>query len=240
MRAEPLHAQLYDSLRREIAEQRQPVGSTLPSEAEIAAEHGMSRITVRHALQRLEQDGFIRKRRGSKTVVVANEPAAARAGWRIDSIEDIIAVAGKARLDIKSYRREARREAAELFGLPPDARLACLRSVLARDGAPYARSTIYFRPDAGERLKRRHFDDVIVFRVVQRELGVTFTDVRQTIRVVRAEAEDEVLGLAPGEPVVETILVYRAGEEAPIEIAFTRYPAESFNLTYSLMTSRRP
>jgi GntR family transcriptional regulator len=234
----PLYRQLLDILRDAIATDVLPVGSTLPTEAQLAERFGVSRITVREALQRLEADGLIRKQKAKNAVVLAKHRADP-SGWEINSIEDVVAAAAGASLDIQSYRLETAPEIAPLFGLPADEPLHCLRSLLRKGGEPYAVSTIYFAPTVGSRLNRKDFDDVIVFRVMQRELGITLTDVRMTVGAELADAGlARALKRAEGSPVLRTRLVYRSAEEQPVEVAITEYPADAFNLSYRL-TQRR-
>ncbi|MCP8940028.1 GntR family transcriptional regulator [Alsobacter sp. SYSU M60028] len=236
----PLHARILDRMRDAIRSGEWPVGSLLPSEQEIGEQHGASRITVRHALQRLQQEGYVRKQHGRRTMVIAREPS--RRAWQMESLEDIVASADAASLDILSYRLEESAEAAEALGLPPATPLHGLRSLLTREGQPYARSLIYFPPDVGDRLTRADFDDVIVFRVLRKRLGLDITDVRMTVRATRAGAEDmRLLGCARGEPMLATELVYRSEPGGrPLEVAFTRFPADSYALSYSLTAPHGP
>jgi GntR family transcriptional regulator len=234
----PLYQQLHDILRDAIGAKVLPIGSTLPTEAQLSDRFGVSRITVREALQRLEADGLIRKQKAKNAVVLAcpSHPS----GWEINSIEDIVAAASSATLDVQTYRREPANEVAPLFGLPADEPLHCLRSVLRKAGQPYAVSTIYFAPAIGSRLARKHFNDVIVFRVMQRELGIALVDVRMT---VGAELADERLSRAlkrpVGSPSLRTRLVYRSDDDQPAEVAITEYPADAFSLSYRLTLRRQ-
>ncbi len=61
----PYYQQLADLLRREISEReaRDQVYQ-LPSENELAERHGITRATVRHALDVLERDGWIYREKG--------------------------------------------------------------------------------------------------------------------------------------------------------------------------------
>lgn len=58
--ARPLYESVYASLRDELAAGRFTPGSLLPSEAALCAAHGVSRITVRHALGLLKADGLVK------------------------------------------------------------------------------------------------------------------------------------------------------------------------------------
>ena len=237
-RGAPLYRRVHRALREAIARGVWPIGGALPADSAIGAHFAVSRITVRQALQLLALEGLIRKRRAHHAEVIARQPTPAAGGWRIDSIDDLVAAAGDAALAVLSWRREAAPAAAAILGAR--GRLPCLRSLLLREGRVFARSTIYFHPAIGARLRRRHFDDVIVFRVMQRELDVEIADVEHMLRAERATAEDaRALGCAAGDPIVETRLVYREQRGRAVEVAFTRYPAERYSLTYSLSARGR-
>ena len=56
---------IADAIRSDIVEGRLLVGDRLPSEAELADQHGVSRATVREALKRLAAQSLIRTERGA-------------------------------------------------------------------------------------------------------------------------------------------------------------------------------
>jgi GntR family transcriptional regulator len=221
-RGAPLYRAIYDALRGRIGADEWEVGAAFPSEAELSAAFGASRITVRHALRLLEADGYIRKTAARRSVLVAVAPHQHRP-WIVRSVDDIIAQVADARLRVLSWKAERSPENAELLGLPPREPLPCLRSVLERDGQAFQRSIIYFPPAIGARLSAGMFDDVIVFRVLGRELGVVLDDVTITVWPELAQAADVAqLGCASGEPLLVTQLRYFAGGGRPIEVAYSR------------------
>lgn len=63
------YLQLYTFLAQELADGRFSPKHALPSEPELVRQHGLSRTTVRRALERLEREGRIERRRGSGTYV---------------------------------------------------------------------------------------------------------------------------------------------------------------------------
>ena len=59
--------QVADLLEKDI--RRQPEGSQLPSENELAREHGISRLTARASLEELERRYLVRRTQGKRTLV---------------------------------------------------------------------------------------------------------------------------------------------------------------------------
>ncbi|MFZ2544024.1 MAG: GntR family transcriptional regulator, partial [Lactococcus raffinolactis] len=67
-RKRPLYDQLVDLLKGKIENEFEP-DSLLPSERELVDQYGVSRTTVRQALQELEQMNYIYRRHGKGTFV---------------------------------------------------------------------------------------------------------------------------------------------------------------------------
>lgn len=72
----------YQQLAAELSDlcRQLPGGTRLPSENELAAEHGVSRLTARAALQELENRQIVRRQRGSGTYVATRIPYRVQAG----------------------------------------------------------------------------------------------------------------------------------------------------------------
>src|SRR6267143_6259049 len=72
---EPLHQQLYRQIRDELRSGSFGDGaSRLPSSRALAADLGISRLTVNLAFSRLHAEGYLRSRVGSGTFVVKSLP----------------------------------------------------------------------------------------------------------------------------------------------------------------------
>lgn len=215
-----LYRQVHATLRAELAAGAPPVGQSLPSEAALAQRFAVSRITIRHALDLLAAEGVIRKAKARRAVVAAREPAR---GWVAESLADIASQADDAVLELRSWRRERMPAEAAQFGLPGSATLPCLRGVLRRGGAADAHVVICFPPEIGARLKRRDFDDPVVFRVMQRVLGLALADVEITVSAAAADAADAaLLGCRRGAPLLVTRLAYHDDSGRLVELAQAR------------------
>lgn len=76
----PVYYQLHEAVRARLTAGEPPPGTRLPTEREIAGALAVSRMTVRKALDRLEREGLLRRRRRAGTYVA--EPRVA-AGLRL-------------------------------------------------------------------------------------------------------------------------------------------------------------
>lgn len=65
----PHYRRVYEILRKHITDGVYKEGDLLPSENELCSIHGITRPTVRQALEALVRDGFIRKHKGKGSIV---------------------------------------------------------------------------------------------------------------------------------------------------------------------------
>ncbi|UIY26758.1 GntR family transcriptional regulator (plasmid) [Rhizobium leguminosarum] len=68
-----MYQQIADRLRAEITEGAYEPSGRLPSESQIMARFTVSRVTVRLALQQLDRDGLIERRKGKGTFVAGKQ-----------------------------------------------------------------------------------------------------------------------------------------------------------------------
>ena len=67
--AEPLYRQLMARIRDDVSSGVYPAESQIPSEQEMCARYGVSRVTVRRAISELTDEGILRKQQGKGTFV---------------------------------------------------------------------------------------------------------------------------------------------------------------------------
>lgn len=65
----PLHKQIYELLRKQIQEGIYVENNLLPSENELSRLHSVTRPTIRKALDRLTNEGYIHRRQGKGSIV---------------------------------------------------------------------------------------------------------------------------------------------------------------------------
>ena len=130
------------ALRNWLAPGRYRQGDRLPPEHEVAAMLGVSRGTLRSALQRLEESGEIVRRQGSGTFV-GRMAVPTAFGERLERLEPYSSVAQRRGLtlsskDLKVEHRPVGGEAAEALGLEPDAKATTVSRTLVAGADPVA------------------------------------------------------------------------------------------------------
>ena len=228
----PLYRQLAAILRAPIVDGSYPLGAPLPKEADIAGRFGISLITVRQALRELETDGLIRKRAAKPAVVAARAPTP-KLTTPFRNFADMDAYTRDARLEIVSYRRETAPAARAVFDLAERDLPFCLRGILVVGGRAEAQIVSHFPPEVGQRMKRSDFDDVLIFRAVQKHLGIRLEAARVTVRAEIADAEiARQLDYAEGAPILAMDMLYRSADQRAVEFTVARHRADVFNLVY--------
>lgn len=91
----PLYLQLRDHIAESIQSGQLKPGNPLPSERDLAEFSGMSRITIRKAVQELVREGLIIQRQGSGTSVSPSFNRVEQSLTRLTSFSEDMALRGK-------------------------------------------------------------------------------------------------------------------------------------------------
>ncbi len=126
----PQYRQIEQALRERIATLRP--GERLPSDAELCAEFGVSRMTARNAMQRLAEDGLVARQPGRGSFV-AETPAHRRANRLMTFTQEMLrrGRVPSSRMLTRVIRPSTTAEAASL-GIPPRQPVVDLRRLRLR------------------------------------------------------------------------------------------------------------
>ena len=209
---------IADEMRRRVESGDLAAGALLPSESELSAAYGVSRVTVRKALELLRDEGLIDSRQGFGWFVAA-DPVRQTLG-RLGTIE-----AQLGELGVGSARRVVG------FGFvaaPPRVRQVLgvdsvleVRRVNQADGQPFARVTVWCREDVGAGLSRAEVEATPFYELV----GVAIGSATQTIGAAAAGPEDAALLAVPvGSPVLRCERITRALDGNPVLVSEHVFP----------------
>lgn len=220
-------------LRRRIEEDLEfGAGQLLPSESELAGAYGVSRVTVRKALESLRDEGLIDSRQGYGWFVVG-EPVRQTLG-RLQTIEAQLEARGVASerrvLDFGLVRAPAWVRAVLGSGSESESVLR-VRRLQVVDGRPFARVTVWVPKELGAGLSRQDVEQSPFYDLLPVRLG----GARQTIGAAAALAADAaVLQVPTGAPVLRCERVTRTSDGVAVLVSEWVFPAHATEFVVEL------
>ena len=220
------HARVREAIRSDILDGRLKVHQQLPSETELTALFGVSRITVRQALDDLKRQGLVVKLQGKGTFVARPAPVSASFD-HVEGLSAATAASGRVILNRRLALSAVRAPAAVARELALDAgstviRLDTLRSI---DGVPLSVNRSWMREAPGRRLARLDLSHRDVVDVIERDLGLPLAGARTQIRAVHPTVtQARQLRVSTDLPClsVHRVLLSASGEALDYEIALYR------------------
>ena len=226
---------VYLLLQEEILRGQHAPGGLLDGEQKLAQRLGVSRVTIRRALDALAQDGMITRRAGSGTVVQAQ---ASQPPVRADFttlIPQLVEFDQKttARLLSFSYGT-APASVAEAMGLPLDGRVQTAVRVRLAQGRPFSHLTTYVPEAIAENYTEADLASTPLFRLLERS-GVSIERAHQSVSATLAAPDvADVLGLSVGAPVLSLNRVVMDDKGQGVEYLSALYRPDMFRLEMSL------
>jgi GntR family transcriptional regulator len=233
--AQPLYARLRDQLRAGILDGHLAPGDQLPSESELSAAHGVSRITVRQALGDLQKAGLIVRLQGKGAFVAP--PHASQRLERLEGLAEALAGQGQAvhskRVGLKTVR--ATGDLAVELGVPAGTAVVQLVSLRYLDRTPLSLNTSHFAPGLGERVARVDLSGRDLLEVLERDLAVPVREARLDIRAVAMQPRDaRWLKVEPGIPALRVHRRVLGEGGVPLQTETALYPGDRFNYQLTL------
>ncbi len=181
---EPLYGQLANRLAADISSGRLAPGRQLPTEAELMAAYGISRVTVRQAIQILARNGQVISQRGKGTFV-----ARAPLQQDLSSLQGFHDALRSQGVEPQTELLEFSPSAGRVDALPPGLDLPVrLRRRYCVDGEAFAIVEAYL-PAAAARLGAARAEHLTVYDIVQQFLGLSIGRAEVGIECARPGAK---------------------------------------------------
>lgn len=234
----PLYYQLVQYLTEKIESGELKPGDTFYSERELAEQFGISRMTVRQALQHLVNEGRIIREQGRGTFVA--EPKINQPLIRLTSFSEDMRRLGKkpgAKV-IEVNVMEADAKIRELLQLDSSGNVQVLELTRVRtaDDRPIALETTHLPLSRFPELAEQDFDGVSLYRLLEEKYGVVAVSATQTIEVgIPNEHEINLLQLSPGVPVLLLKRITRDASGVPFEYVKAIYAGDRYRFQADLV-----
>lgn len=234
----PLWFQIAERLRTSIERGEFRPGDALPSEAQINAAFGVSRTTARASLDRLRQEGLIRRQSGRGSIVlksIVDQPANQLASFSDDmrrrGLEPSYAT-------FSAEWSEPSTEAAEALGLARGAVAFLIRRLLLANDEPMGMCESWLAPSVlGSRSgpSPEELDAGSLYAWLARRCGVRIAGAKEFIEAAVADgATARRLGVSPGSAVLVARRRSHGADQTPVEYAVMHYRADRYRFSIEL------
>jgi GntR family transcriptional regulator len=225
---QPQYRQIEQALRARIATLHP--GERLPSDAELCAEFGVSRMTARNAMQRLAEDGLVRREPGRGSFVA--QPSAHRRANRLMTFTQEMRRAGRvpsSRVLTRVIRPSSTTEAASL-GIPARQPIVHLRRLRLADDQPIALESAVLLGACADAVMTADLARGSLHETLGRA-GFVLARGTGTIAASMATAEQaRLLGIRNGDPLLVEQRVIRDVDDRAIEVTVSAYSADRYAL----------
>ncbi len=169
--ARPLHEQLSGRLRAELLA-KYSAGDQIPTEESICETYGLSRVTVRRAIQTLVDNGELIRRQGKGTFLAAPKP---RVICEIDRLGPFMAAFAawgeNVSVRLLDFAWVSDEKVPQEFEKQKEALI--YTRLYETDGTPHASLRIAIPGHLGDKVSRGHAATMGIYQILQERIGVT-------------------------------------------------------------------
>ena len=220
--------------------ERLQVGEAIPSERQLSKDLGMSRLTVRAAIDRLVQDGRLSRRHGSGTFVT--EPKIAQR-LSLNSFSDEMRLRGMAPgsrvIELASASADAR--LAQRLGLSPGERVVRAKRLRLADGIPMALELMHVPANAVPGIVKADLENASFYDLMRDRYDIAISQAVQTIEpTVTDEEQSKLLGVPLHSPAFLFERTAQSQTGQTVEYSISIYRGDRYRFVAELTPQRRP
>jgi GntR family transcriptional regulator len=235
----PLYMQLRADLMRRISDGEFRVGDMLPTEEQLRQEYGVSRMTVRNAIDRLVADLLVVRRQGVGTFVAIANRALQSVILR-GTLEDILTFdRTRSFVLISNELVIPPPEIADILRLSADQHTHRTFALTRLAGEPLMAGESYFPAQLVRKPTKRDFgeNEQPTLHILERA-GIAVARAEQSMqaRAVPDHAAEQ-LGIAPRTPVIEVNRTYFSEADRPVAYIHGYYHPERYRIRAHLTPS---
>ena len=198
----PIYLKVYDLLRKSIDNNEYLPGQLLPSEPVLEEKYGVSRITVRKAINLLASDGYVFAKQGVGTIV--SFPIMQKPSY-VTSFSETLRAAGyePSSKDIHLSCVTPPEIVSEMMGVGEPSEMICLQRLHLADNKPIAIMTNYIRPEVVQDIDKHELNFVSLYNFLEEKYGITINASRDFITATVANlAQANILEIPIGSPLI--------------------------------------
>jgi GntR family transcriptional regulator len=225
----PLYQQIYDLLRARIVSGELSLNTRLPAEQELTEMLGVSRITVKRALNELAIAGFVRRQRGIGTVITYDAAAPTVKGSFENLIDGLTRMGLETQVQLLDCTMGSASPAiCETLELPKGSAVQRIVRLRRLAGEPFSYLVTYVPADVAEGYSEDELATESLIKLLEKA-GHAPVEAEQTIMAEPAEpAVAANLGIAPGSPLLRIHRIMRDRKGRPVQDITAHYRSDRF------------
>lgn len=233
----PLYFKLRNLLREAIRSLEYPSGSRLPAERDMAALYGVSRITVRQALDAMAREGLIRRSRGRKGGTFVQSPVALAPVPKVVGPFNVVLSPRRFRtIEVDAFDvRMCDADIGAALHLPSPAPVRYIERRLFGALGPVAFVRNFLPMSIGQRLQRRDLRAMTLYETLTRKLGVKITEVDDEVEGILADTRVAPrLGIPVGTATLSIRRVYFTAGDKPVNLTILMTRTDRYKISVQL------
>lgn len=201
--ATPLYQQLENILRSEIERGERAAGTRIPTENELSEQYNVSRVTVRKALARLSELGYLERKTGKGTFVAEKKLQRGISAGAVSFTElcKLIGATPGAKT-IKIALEDPSAKDIELMNLKPEEKIVVLERIRYADSKPVVLESNRF-PEMFSFLFSENLNDQSLYEILKTKYNIFLEHSSKAIDIIFAPPKEaRSLEIAKGYPLL--------------------------------------
>jgi GntR family transcriptional regulator len=236
----PLHAQVEQAVLNSMADGTLPAGARLPAEDQLIERFGVSRTTIRTAIQSLLARGLVEIRRGKGTFVT--QPTITQELTELTGfVEDMRAIGREPSAKVLDRRLVAASETvARQLSLQRGAAVARIQRVRLADGSPLSFDETYLPLELGQKIMAEDLENQPIFSLLEQKYATPLLEAEYRLAAVASHGTvARALGIDAGSPIFLIERTTFSSNHRPVDYERLYYRGDHIRFVTRL-TRRQP
>jgi GntR family transcriptional regulator len=236
--AVPLYYQLQQDLESQISSGSLPPGSRLPSEEDLIEKYGVSRTTVRKAIEELERLEIVEIKRGKGTYVKKFKIIQELTGLT-GFVEDMVALGLRPSAKVlETTSVPAPEEAAQQLEIPVGTQVVRIKRVRIADDVPISFDETYLPFEIGNKIVGEDLEVFPIFSLLEEKYETPLSEADYRLAAVSVDSDIALeLGIDAGDPILLIERTSYSVDHRPVDYEKLYYRGDKIG--FSMRLKRR-
>lgn len=224
----PIYIQIHNEIKRNIEANRWKIGDRIPSERELSTDFGVSRMTLRQAIQTLVDEGILERRVGSGTFVANQKVQEKMSG--VTGFTDLMLAQGKkpSSKTISYHTMESSLSEMEKLHISQEQAVLRMERIRYGDDIPICFEVATVPENIVEGLEKSEVTSSL-YRTLEQKKNLQIGKAQQTVSAMLAsERIAEYLNIKRGDAILRLRQITSLQDGRPFEYVRTQYVGDRF------------